>query len=113
MSKLQGKELMNILKYGDNGVHDYFGNKHLLILRNHGEIHWSAMKIDQGSFSLIGDNKANEINRNKADYSQYATFTCLGANTALELAKKIEKQEDMIIKLTGGKGIKSNVLHKN
>ena len=103
---------MNILKYGDNGVHDYFGNKHLLILRNHGEIHWSAMKVDQG-FSVIGDNKANEINRNKADYGTSATFTCLSATTALELAKKIEKQESMIIKLKGGKGIRTNVLHKN
>lgn len=81
---------MVILFYGDNGIHEFWEGETLLILRNHPEQYWTAMKKEAKGHKVIGDDKKNAK-------SKAGTWYCLSAKSSGELAKMIEIQEGITI----------------
>lgn len=81
---------MVILFYGDNGIHEFWEGETLLILRNHPEEYWTAMKKEAGGHKVIGDDKKNAK-------SKAGTWYCLSAKSSGQLAKMIVIQEGITI----------------
>lgn len=85
-----GYGLMVTLHYGDNGKHEFWEGKTLFIFRNKNEKTWQSQKKENGSYTVIEDNKAT-IQGKKNN----PTLVCvvLTARSSGQLAKKIVIQE--------------------
>ena len=90
----RGSDLMVTLHYGDNGSHEFWQGKTLIIFRNKPEKIWQSQKIDKGAFTVIDDKKATIAGKKNNPMLLSVT---LAAKSAGELAKKIVIQEDIEI----------------
>jgi hypothetical protein len=85
---------MVTLHYGDNGQHEFWEGKSLIIFRNKPEKIWQSQKKDHGSFTVIDDIKATIAG--KKNHPNLVSVT-LAAPSSGQLAKKIVIQEGIEI----------------
>ncbi len=83
------------LVYGKSECHEFWEGQKLLIFRNLPETAWQSQIKENGSYKVIDDHEA--FKKRKKQEPTLLSVT-LSANSAGELAKKIENQEGVKIK---------------